>query len=295
MLRVAVTADLHYGPRHQDGIDATLALAADLYADPPDLFLLAGDVGAGDDFDRCLGLFANLPCQKALVPGNHDIWVRPDDPRGDSLTVYREHLPRVAAAHGFHYLDSGPLVLPEAGLAVVGSMNWYDYSWAVGRRAAVPDDWRDRLVSKRFTRGRHNDANFVRWEYDDVGFTRDSVATLGGHFERALAEVPAALLVTHHPPVRELNYPKDEPLDLDGLLWEAFSGNTGVEELLAKYGDRVPLMFCGHIHFARSAAVGPTRGYNVGGDYHSKRLLRFDWPEGIVTATEFGLPGEQVA
>ncbi|MDB5311242.1 MAG: hypothetical protein JWO38_5444 [Gemmataceae bacterium] len=295
MFRVAVTADLHYGPRHQDGADATLALAAELYANPPDLLLLAGDVGAGEDFDRCLGMFADLPCQKALVPGNHDIWVRPDDPRGDSLAVYRDYLPRVAAAHGFHYLDADPLVLPDVGLALVGSMNWYDYSWAADRIPVVADDWQDRLRTKRFTRGRHNDANFVRWEFDDPGFAREAVTTLGGHLRQVLRWVPAAVLVTHHPPFRGLNYPKNEPLDLDGLLWEAFSGNVGVEQLLAEFGDRVPLAFCGHTHYARAATFGATRGYNVGGDYHFKRLLRFDWPDGAVTATEFGTAGEQVA
>src|SRR5438874_1505321 len=194
MLRVAVTADLHYGVRHPDGTEATLALAADLFADPPDLFIIAGDIGAGGEFDRCLDLFASLPCQKALVAGNHDIWVRSADPRGDSLAVYREYLPRVAAARGFHYLDHGPLVLPDAGLAVVGSMNWYDYSWAADRLPAAAADWRDRLVTKRFTRGRHNDANFVRWQHDDVAFTREIVAALTAHLNQALQWVPAAVL-----------------------------------------------------------------------------------------------------
>lgn len=288
MFRVAVTADLHYGPRHQDGTEATLALAADLYADPPDLFVIAGDVGAGDDFDRCLDLFADLPCQKALVPGNHDIWVRPDDSRGDSLAVYRGHLPRAAAARHFHYLDAGPLVLPDVGLAVVGSINWYDYSWAIDRLPAAAPDWRDRLRAKRFVRGRHNDANFVRWEYDDPGFTRACVAELAAHLGRALRWVPAAVLVTHHPPFRGLNYPKPEPMDLDALLWEAFSGNAALEGLLAEYNDRIPLAFCGHTHFAREGSFGGTRGFNVGGDYHFKRLLRFDWPSCRVTATEYG-------
>jgi 3',5'-cyclic AMP phosphodiesterase CpdA len=143
--RIAVTADLHWGTRHPAGVDATLALVAELYHDPPDLLVLAGDVGAGDEFDRCLELFDNLTCRKALVPGNHDVWVRPGDPRGDSLAVYREHLPRVAAGHDFHYLDRGPLVLPEYGFAVVGSMNWYDYSWAIDRLREAAPDWRERL------------------------------------------------------------------------------------------------------------------------------------------------------
>jgi predicted phosphohydrolase len=294
MYRVAVTADLHWGARHPDGAAATRLLAAELDHDPPDLLVLGGDIGAGEDFEACLRLFAGLPCRKALIPGNHDIWVRPDDGRGDSLAVYHDHLPRVAADHGFHYLDRGPLILPEAGLAVVGSMNWYDYSWAADRLPAVADDWQDRLQAKRFSRGRHNDANFVRWPHDDPGFTREAVRALRIHLRDALRQVPAVLMVTHHPSFRGLNYPKQEPLGLDDLLWEAFSGNAGVEGLLAEFGRHVPLAFCGHTHFAREAEFGPTRGFNVGGDYHFKRLLRFDWPGGrtdpagiAVTATEF--------
>jgi predicted phosphohydrolase len=293
MFRIAVTADLHWGSRHPDGAWATRALVADLHDDPPDLLILAGDIGAGDDFDACLTLFDRLPCLKALVPGNHDIWVRPDDPRGDSLAVYRLYLPRIAAQHGFLYLDHDPLILPDAGLAVVGSINWYDYSWTGERLAAAAPDWEDRVRNKRFLRGRHNDANFVRWELDDPGFARDCVATLRRQLRYAASRVPALLLVTHHPSFRGLNYPKEEPLGVDELLWEAFSGNQGVEELLTEYGPRVPLAFCGHTHFARDARFGPTRGFNVGGDYHFKRLLRFDWPgfaasaDVRVTATEY--------
>lgn len=284
---IAVTADLHWGSRHADGMSATQALAADLFRDPPDLLVLAGDIGAGDEFEACLELFRDLPCRKALIPGNHDIWVRSDDPRGDSLAVYREYLPRVSAEHGFHYLDHGPLLFPDVGLAVVGSMNWYDYSWATSRLPRAAPDWQERVRTKRFSRGRHNDANFVRWERDDPGFTREVVAALRAHMGAALRQVSAAVLVTHHPPFRALNYPKTEPMELDALLWEAFSGNACVEHLLAEYGARIPFAFCGHTHFAREMKFGPTRGFNIGGDYHFKRLLRLDWPTGIVTTTEF--------
>jgi len=288
MFRIAATADLHYGSRHTAGADATAALAAALASEPPDLFIIAGDIGAGDEFERCLDLFAELPCQKALVPGNHDIWVRSHDPRGDSLAVYREHLPRVAASRGFHYLDNSPLVLPDVGLAVVGSINWYDYSWAVDRLPQAAPDWQDRLITKRFLRGRHNDANFVRWDRSDGQFTKEVVGALAAHLKQALKWVPAALLVTHHPPFRGLNYPKKEPLELDGLLWEAFSGNSGVEKLLGEYGERIPLALCGHTHFAREGKFGPTRGLNIGGDYHFKRLLHIDWPNGAIRAEQFG-------
>ena len=124
-LRLAVTADLHLGHRAVEA--STRLLVADLLAEPPDVLVLAGDLGTGAFFGECLALFDALPCVKALVPGNHDLWVGIDS-RRDSLQMYEDVLPRLAAEHGFHYLDRGPLVLPAADLALVGSITWYDYT-----------------------------------------------------------------------------------------------------------------------------------------------------------------------
>src|SRR5450755_1333930 len=128
-LTLAVTAALHWG--HGRGRDETLMLADHLHRRPPDVLILAGDLGTGPLFAECLGLFADLPSRKVLVPGNHDLWVRPDDPALDSLQMYEHELPHMAKELGFHFLDSAPLLLPEADLALVGSINWYDYSWAL--------------------------------------------------------------------------------------------------------------------------------------------------------------------
>ncbi|HZY83615.1 MAG TPA: metallophosphoesterase, partial [Gemmataceae bacterium] len=250
---------------------------------------LAGDVGAGGHFAECLRLFASLPCRKALVPGNHDIWVEADDPRGDSLEVYRDHLPRVCAENGFAYLDAGPLLLPEAGLALAGGMNWYDYSWSLEALKRAAPDWEERLRTKRFSRGRHNDARFVRWPLDDVSFTAQAVRTLAEHLNQAFAAVGRAVVVTHHPPVYGLSFPRDHPpATVDELLWDAFAGNRATEELLTAHHERIPFVFCGHTHREREHTFHGTRGYNVGGDYHYKRLLLLDWPAGEVVAHQFG-------
>jgi 3',5'-cyclic AMP phosphodiesterase CpdA len=287
-LRIAVTADLHFGTRHAAGHRASLELAARLAEEPPDLLILAGDVGAGDDFDRCLELFESLPARKALVPGNHDIWVRTDDSRGDSLDVYDRHLPAVAREHGFTYLDHEPILFPESDLGLVGSINWYDYSWDNDQlRSAAPDDWTERLRTKRFTRGMHNDANYVRWPHDDRSFTDRVVAKLTADLDAALARVGKVIVTVHHPPVRGLLFPAPEPLALDALLWRAFSGNARLESALTARSSRIPFVFCGHTHMARTCEVEGTRGYNIGGDYHFKRLLWLDWPGGEVTQEEF--------
>src|SRR5262245_53559679 len=240
-LRIAVTADLHYGTRHASGNRATLDLAARLAQEPPDLLILAGDIGAGDDFDRCLSLFAHLPSRKAAVPGNHDIWVRSDDSRGDSLDVYNRHLPAACRRYGFTYLDRQPLVFPESDLGVVGSMNWYDYTWDNDLlRAAAPDDWEERLRTKRFIRGMHNDANFVRWPLDDVTFTGRVVGRLTEDLDTTLARVGRVIVIVHHPALRGLLYPADEPPPLDALLWRAFSGNARLEDVLVARARRLP-------------------------------------------------------
>jgi 3',5'-cyclic AMP phosphodiesterase CpdA len=288
--RLAITADLHWGVR-DTGDAATRLLVAGLSDRPPDVLVLGGDVGAGDDFERCLELFDGLTCRKALVPGNHDIWVEENDRRGDSLSVYREYLPRLCAEHGFTYLDQTPLLLPEAGLALVGSINWYDYSWSIDRLPAVLPDWEERLRTKRFSRGRHNDGRFVRWPLDDIRFTAEVVALLERHLEMVLAQVAQAIVITHHPPFYGLNFPRpDEPPSPDALLWDAFGGNRSIETLLTRHAAHIPFAFCGHTHRARANTWHGIQGHNVGGDYHFKRLLMLDWPAGTIETQVFGDP-----
>ncbi len=289
-LRLAITADLHWGIR-PSGDEATRLLIEFLNSEPPDVLILAGDVGAGAEFDTCLALFDDLKCRKALVPGNHDIWVEDPDARGDSLQVYREHLPRISADHGFHFLDQEPLMLPEADLALVGSINWYDYSWTIDLLRRHFPDWEERLRSKCFTRGRHNDARFVRWPLDDHRFTEEVVDALDRHLQQALDQAARAIVITHHPAFHGLSFPRPtSPTSLDALLWDAFSGNRMLESVLAREAERVPFVFCGHTHRARENTLGTIRGYNIGGDYHFKRLLLLDWPAGTIKAHVFGDP-----
>jgi len=76
----------------------------------------------------------------------------------------------------------------------------------------------------------------------------------------------------------------------DGLLWEGVSGNVALEEVLAQNAARIPFVFSGHTHRARNGELAGIRGYNVGGDYHFKRLLCIDWPERTVQEHVFGDP-----
>jgi predicted phosphohydrolase len=285
-LHLALTADLHWGHGGR-GEEATRQLAAFLRERTPDILILAGDIGTGSYFGDCLQLFADQPCRKVLVPGNHDLWVRPDAPR-DSLQLYQKDLAEISRQHGFHYLDQGPLVLPEAGLALVGGINWYDYSWSLEAiRRDYPGE-EARLATKMFTRGRHNDVVFVRWPLDDVRFTAQVVAALEQQLQQALEQVERVIVVTHHPPLRGISFPQTPPYSLDALLWQAFGGNQAMEDLLTRHAQRIAFAFCGHTHRERECIWHGIRGYNIGGDYHYKRLLWLSWPAGTITAHQVG-------
>jgi predicted phosphohydrolase len=292
-MSIAITADLHFG-HNRLGDEATQLLLQHLQQQPPDLLLLGGDIGTDEHFAECLQLFRELPGQKALVPGNHDVWVADNDARGDSLNVYQHYLPKLCEQYGYQYLDNGPLILADRNLAIIGSMNWYDYSWSLERMKLEVPNWQWHLEHKAFSRGRHNDGRFVRWKSDDVSFTRQIVAACEQQLTQALEQVEHAVVMTHHPAFHGLSFPRTTPAQgLDELLWEALSGNRSLELVLEKYAERIPLIVSGHTHRDAEAQLGTARGFNIGGDYHFKRMLMFDWPAGTIETHIFGDPNRR--
>jgi len=111
-----------------------------------------------------------LPCRKSPDPGNHDIWSRPTLP-ATRCNRYEEDLPRLAADHGFHYLDQGPLFYLKPTWPWSARSTGTTIPGLSSRFAGLFPEEEPRLASKRFTRGRHNDANFVRWGLNDAAFT----------------------------------------------------------------------------------------------------------------------------
>ena len=46
-----------------------------------------------------------------------------------------------------------------------------------------------------------------------------------------------------------------------------FEVRRALEDLLARYADRIPFAFCGHTHRAQDGIQAGIRGHNVGSDY----------------------------
>src|SRR5439155_26871244 len=114
------------------------------------------------------------------------------------------------------------------------------------------------------------------------------------HLTAAFEKVERVIVMTHHPAFHGLSFPRRNPAQgLDELLWEALSGNRALEVILQRHAERIPLILSGHIHRAVEATLGPARGINIGGDYHFKQTLVYDWPAGTIETHVFGDPNRR--
>jgi hypothetical protein len=102
-----------------------------------DALVLVGDTAGADlqPLRECLGLFERFGGLRLLVPGNHCLWCRAGE---DSLHRYERVLPAVAGEAGFAVLDHQPATCGAVGL--VGSVGWYDYSFA-DESLGIPADF----------------------------------------------------------------------------------------------------------------------------------------------------------
>lgn len=146
-MNIAYTSDIHVDASERNR-EACRALAGAVRALRPDVFVLAGDAGNTlADLVEALSAFDDLAAAKLFVAGNHDVWV---ETRGndmlDSRAKLEEWIPTVCRTHGFHDLGREPVVIGDVGF--VGSLGWYDYTFADPRLGLGKED---------YWRGRHGD------------------------------------------------------------------------------------------------------------------------------------------
>lgn len=281
-MRLLVTADLHCdNARSRDGAGA---LIERINREPFDVLLVVGDVGNGDDdtLERSLERF-NFAGPRLFVPGNHELWTR----RGDSLRLHDEELPRRVRSTGWHWLPGGPFV--RDGIAIVGSLGWYDYSFAADY-LGVPRRFYEAKVSPGAARAlqarpdlferaddipeaamnvvaRWNDGRFVRLPMSDEAFCERLLGQLAADLD-AVESAGRVVAAIHHVPFRELLPPLRMP------TWDfahAFLGSPRFGELLRSKRN-VTHVVCGHSHFAAEATIAGIGAVNVGSGYREKRL-----------------------
>lgn len=232
-MRILISGDLHYQPAARD---AYVAFAAWVRDQTPDCFILAGDVGHPLRlFRRGLELFADLPCPRLLLAGNHDLY------RGeqDSRTLWEHALPQQARETGFTWLEGTTLRLGSIG--VCGTLGWYDYS---ARAPHLPFDAADYHRIKPIF---NHDADYIDWPWSDLAMAR----YLQRGFARRLAAleqdaaVSQIVVVTHMPifPAALPDYPESERYSIQ----RAFLGNFTLGALVSRTA-KVTHVVSGHLH-----------------------------------------------
>lgn len=223
-MNIGLFSDIHV--HRYDQAEEIAALVAHINQTPNlDLLLCAGDLSHHSLEIEAFFRSITVTCVKAWVPGNHDIWVIHEEVPGDSADVrYVQRFPQLSNTLGWHYLPSQPLLLPEAGLALVGSMGWF------------------------------TDPGYSEW-YDTSATHADHVLAqrLAMELEQSILAVPSELkigVVTHHVPHPDCLPPGDP---------RQGETSTFMAETLLRHRERLALVLHGHKH----RRYGPRRIHGI--------------------------------
>jgi hypothetical protein len=287
-MRLLVTADLHFN--HARSKPLAIEVIERMNLAGGDGVLIVGDtaVADGDDVENCLSRFT-IDGPKLFLCGNHELWTR----GADSHELFTSELPRRIKSLGWRWLETQPLM--ERSFAIVGTVGWYDYSFA-SSRLGIPARFyaakmspgaaeylrREDLLADRSDLApdalevvaRWNDGKFVKLHRSDAAFLDECLARLTVHLEQA-AHLPRVLVASHHVPFRELL----PPMRYNQVEFvKAYLGSERIGELIRRFPN-VRQVFCGHSHFAAEAQFGAIRAVNIGSSYRHKVFETVDLPD----------------
>lgn len=242
MPRIVVTSDLHLGITSAQTLRG---LASDIADEQPDLTVLAGDIAEGlGNFAACLKLFAGLPGQVAVLAGNHDLWVR-DGHSSDEL--WERFLPEAVRAAGMLWLEEA--VWQHAGIAVAGSIAWYDYSAVDPTLPPYPAEF---FAAEK--RNYNLDARMMHWARSDVEFaTQVGDALCARLAAPEQDEAVQGVVVVTHVPVFDAQMLR-QPHDRRWGLSNAYFGNLALGQRLLGL-RKLRAVVSGHTHIGRKGQV----------------------------------------
>jgi predicted phosphodiesterase len=285
-MRLLITADLHYN--HGKGHALADDLIDQMNSAGGDVLLVVGDTATADGpaLEQCLSRF-KFTGPKLFVAGNHELWTHGPD----SYAEFREVFPKRVRDIGWQWLQTEPFVQDE--LAIVGSIGWYDYSFAepnlgipqrfyaakvspgaaehLGEHKELMSRTDDVPDSARHIIARWNDGKFVKLHRSDEQFMNELLAELKSQLD-SLLQIPNVVAAIHHLPFAQLLPPSHR------AQWDfakAYLGSGRIGELLLKY-QNVQTVLCGHSHFAAEATIEHVHAINIGSGYRAKKFLSMD-------------------
>lgn len=242
MVKIAVTSDLH---REMTPEDDLRALVVRIAAERPDLTVLAGDLGTPlEQFVACLACFAEVPGVVAVLAGNHDVWAVQGR---HSQALWERDLPAATRDADMLWLEETEWL--RDGVAVVGSMAWYDYSAVDPTIQTYPPDHFARVKADY-----NNDARFIDWPWSDQEMAAHLGDTLTARLMRLEADPTVrGVLVVNHVPVFEAQMVR-RPHDPRWGFSNAYFGNLTLGWRLLS-ARKLRAVVSSHTHVGRSGYV----------------------------------------
>jgi len=287
-MRLLITADLHFN--HPRSRPLAIDLIEQMNQAGGDALLLAGDtaVADGDHLEACLTRF-KFDGPKLFLCGNHELWTQGPD----SHQLFTTELPLRVKELGWQWLETDPLVTTR--FAVVGTVGWYDYTFATSR-LAIPRRFYEGKISPGAAEylnrhdllgdrsdltpdalqivARWNDQKFVKLHRSDETFVEECLMRLDAQLQ-AVAHAPRVIVATHHVPFREL-LPPGHFSQIE--FAKAYLGSEKLGEVIRRH-QNVAQVFCGHSHFAARATLGSIQATNIGSSYRHKVFEMIDLPD----------------
>ena len=258
-MRIAFSADFHIDASDASRVAVTRVAHA-IEGVGADVVVIAGDAGNTlEALGEALSCFSHLRIPRFFVAGNHDVWVEElgADSRLDSRTKYESHIPQTCARYGFADLSVDPVVID--GVAFVGSLGWYDYSFA-DPKLGLDDDaywtgeyedqvWWDKQMTYWTPRGCEG-KNAAGERLRDPEVCSELVSALDDDLARVSPDVRQIVAVVHTLPFVE-TLPRSTP----PYYKDAFTGSARLGNVLAKH-EKVTYHIGGHKHLNGEWRIG---------------------------------------
>ncbi|MGZ3664090.1 MAG: metallophosphoesterase [Ktedonobacterales bacterium] len=238
---IVVTSDLHLGITKEAPLRQ---LAERIETEQPTLTVLAGDIGEGiQNFRACLSLFSRLPGTVAVLAGNHDVWARGHH----SQDLWERHLPEAVRDAGMLWLEDDSW--QQGGVAVVGSIAWYDYS-AVDPN--VPPHPPEYFATQK--RHYNMDAMYIDWPSTDGEFATRVGDALCARLTRLESESDiSSIIAVTHVPLFDAQMAR-KPADRRWGFSNAYFGNLTLGQRILQ-SKKLRAVVSGHTHVGRSGTV----------------------------------------
>lgn len=237
ILKLAFASDLHLPITSPNAI---AGLAREIAQYGPNALFLAGDIAESlHDLAECLRLVrAQVAAPIFVLPGNHDLWA-PDCP---SRAKWESRLAETVGEADCEWFEARSW--QHQGIAVVGTIAWYDYSAKDPHVAATPDDF---AREKRYY---NLDAAEIDWGWDDREFARLVATPFLARLDRLEADASVRqIIVATHVPLVECQMCRDSG-NRDWAFTNAYFGNLTLgAEVLAR--RKVTHIISGHTHVER--------------------------------------------